>query len=70
MYSLLYTKVRIFDMNANRYPILLAATLIGIALLAMFEIIPQQLAQYAPLAVVPFALRGQSCGNRWAGRRA
>jgi hypothetical protein len=36
--------------------LLLASALIVIALLAVFDIIPQEVAQYAPLAVVPFVL--------------
>ncbi len=47
--------------------LLLAAALIGIAALAVFAIIPAELAQYAPLAVVPFVIRRQpSCALRKA----
>lgn len=44
-------------MNRTTEALLLAAVLIAIALLAIVDILPQQVAQYAPLAVVPFIIR-------------
>jgi CBS domain containing-hemolysin-like protein len=45
----------------------LAALLIAIAVLAVFEIIPEQVAQLAPLAVVPWiATRNSACTARKA----
>ena len=42
--------------------LLLGFVLLAIALLAVFDIIPQAIAQYAPLAVVPFIVSRQpSC---------
>lgn len=40
--------------------LLLAAALMAIALLAVFDIIPASFAQFAPLAVVPFVVRRRS----------
>lgn len=39
--------------------LLLGGALIGVALLAAGGIVPAEVAQYAPLAVVPFLLAGQ-----------
>jgi hypothetical protein len=40
----------------------LAAALIGIAVLAVFDIVPEAFAQYAPLIAVPLIVRsGRSC---------
>ena len=45
----------------------LAAVLIGIAVLAVFEVIPAQVAQFAPLAMVPWIIRRDpACGPRKA----
>jgi hypothetical protein len=42
--------------------LLLGFVLLAIALLAVFDIIPQAIAQYAPLAVLPFIVSRQpSC---------
>lgn len=48
-------------------PLLLAATMIGVSLLAIFDIIPESYAQWAPLALLalfPTAWMGTSkkCG--------
>ncbi len=40
--------------------LLLGLILLAIALLAVFGIIPEAIAQYAPLAVVPFLVRGRN----------
>jgi hypothetical protein len=49
-------------MNQYHKALLLGAMLIAISVLAVFDIIPEQVAQYAPLAVVPFIVSGQqSC---------
>ncbi len=51
--------------------LLLGSILIAIALLAVFDIIPEQIAQYAPIAVVPFLISGQnSCRLGRKGQRA
>lgn len=45
----------------------LAAVLIGIAVLAVFDVIPAEIAQYAPLAVVVWVIgRSPSCALRKA----
>jgi hypothetical protein len=45
----------------------LAAVLIAIAVLAVFDIIPEAVAQFAPLAVVPWIIRrDRACGPRKA----
>ena len=38
--------------------LLLGTVLLVVALLAVFEIVPEAVAQYAPLAALPFLLRG------------
>ena len=44
-----------------------AAGMIGIALLAVFDVIPATVAQFAPLAMVPFIVRcGRTCAARGA----
>jgi hypothetical protein len=43
----------------------LGFVLLAIALLAVFDVIPEQVAQYAPLAIVPLVLRRR---NACAGR--
>lgn len=45
--------------------LLLAAVLIAIAVLAVFDIIPEAVAQFAPLAVVPWIIRrDRTCSVR------
>jgi len=49
----------------------LAAALLAIAVLAVFDVIPAQVAQFAPLAVVPWIIRrapayDPACGPRKA----
>ena len=39
----------------------LAAALIGIAVLSVFDVIPAEVAQFAPLAVVPWVVRRNAC---------
>lgn len=49
-------------MNRNYQALLLASILLAVALLAVFGIVPEAVAQYAPLAVVPFIVsRQRSC---------
>lgn len=49
-------------MTRNHEALLIGCVLLAIALLAVFGIIPEAIAQYAPLAVVPFILSRQpSC---------
>ncbi len=58
-------------MNQYHKALLLGGVLIAIAVLAVFDIIPERIAQYAPLAVVPFVLSGQkSCRPIRRERRA
>jgi hypothetical protein len=59
------------SMNPILQALLLGGVLIVIALFAVFDIIPEQVAQYAPLAVVPFlASSQQSCCLFRKGQRA
>lgn len=58
-------------MNPKQKALLLGGILIAIALLAVFDFIPEQVAQFAPLAVVPFIVSGQqSCRLLRTERRA
>lgn len=58
-------------MTRIQQALLLASLLFAVALLAVFDIIPEAIAQYAPLAVVPFIVRnGQNCRGRLAERRS
>lgn len=51
--------------------LVLAAAAMFVALLAVFEIVPESLAQFAPLAVLPFILTGRgSCARFQKGRGA
>lgn len=47
-------------MNRIHQALLLGGVLLGVALLAVAGIIPAVVAQYAPLAVVPFIVRRRS----------
>jgi len=59
------------SMNRISQAMLLACALLAIALLAVFDIVPEAVAQYAPLAVVPFVIRNsQSCRRRLSERRS
>jgi len=49
------------SMTTTREALLLGSALILVALLAVFEIVPEQVAQFAPVAAVPFLLRRRSC---------
>ncbi len=44
-------------MTPTRHALLTGTAAIAIALLAVFEIIPAQVAQFAPAAMVPFIIR-------------
>lgn len=44
-------------MTRTSEALLLAAALIAIAVLAVFDVIPAPVAQYAPLAAVPWIIR-------------
>lgn len=44
-------------MIPNQEALLIGAALIAVALLAVFDIVPEQVAQFAPVAAVPFLLR-------------
>jgi hypothetical protein len=54
------------SMTRTSEALILAAVLIGIAVLSVFDVIPAQVAQYAPLAVVPFLVsrRRATCAVR------
>lgn len=52
-------------MSPIQEALLLGAALIAVALLAVFDVIPEAVAQYAPLALVPLVLRRR---NACAGR--
>lgn len=45
-------KIREFDMTQTRKALALAATMIGISVLAVFEIVPQETAEWAPLGLL------------------
>lgn len=53
-------------MTRTNEAVILAIVLIGIAVLAIFDVIPAQVAQYAPLAVVPWIVRSRrgACAMR------
>lgn len=58
-------------MNQYTKALLLGTLLIAIALLAVFDIVPEQVAQFAPLAVLPFLLSARwSCSPAAGERRA
>lgn len=58
-------------MTRIQQALLLASLVLAIALLAVFNIIPEAVAQLAPLAVVPFLVsRQQSCRFFAKGQRA
>jgi len=44
-------------MTSTCYALLIGTAAIAIALLAVFDIIPAQAAQFAPVAMVPFIIR-------------
>lgn len=51
-------------MTQNSRALVLASVMIGIALLAVFEVVPAEVAQYAPLGLmvfVPWVLGDCSC---------
>lgn len=48
-------------MNRIDQALVLASILLAVALLAVFGIVPEAVAQYAPLAVVPFLVSQQRC---------
>jgi hypothetical protein len=53
------------SMNRIHEALLIGCVLLAIALLAVFDIIPAAVAQYAPLAAVPFILRQRpSCAKQ------
>lgn len=52
-------------MNRIHEALLIGCVLLAVALLAVFDIIPAAVAQYAPLAAVPFILRQRpSCAKQ------
>jgi hypothetical protein len=56
-------------MTSIQRSLLLGTALIAIALLAVFDVIPAEVAQYAPLAFAPFVVlqrRGEPCCLRAA----
>ena len=58
-------------MPSTLYALLIGSAAIAIALLAVFDIIPAAVAQFVPLAVVPFVVaRRGGCTLRRAGRSA
>jgi len=65
----LYILIRRIDMSPYYKALALGALLIAVALLAVFDIIPEQVAQYAPLAVVPFVVHGNRACRPWHGAR-
>lgn len=59
-------------MTRTQQALLMGGVLIAIALLAVFDVIPEAVAQYAPLAVVLFvlSLRRSGCSLRQQGQCA
>lgn len=55
---LLYTKERTIAMNMITHSLFWAAALLGIALLAVFDIVPEELAQYSVIALPVLATLG------------
>lgn len=54
-------------MTAIQQALCLSAVIFAVALLAVFDVVPAQVAQFAPLAVVPFvADRRAACALRRA----
>jgi hypothetical protein len=67
MSNTLYIKKRTVDMTQIQKALLIASAMIGIALLAVFDIVPEEFAQWAPLvliAIFPSAWMGRpkKCG--------
>ncbi|KPF63833.1 hypothetical protein IP79_08325 [Porphyrobacter sp. AAP60] len=59
------------SMSSTLYALLIASAAIAVALLAVFDIIPATVAQYVPLAVVPFVVaRRGACTLRRTARGA
>jgi hypothetical protein len=54
------------SMNRTQEALLIGCALIAIATLAVFDIIPAAVAQYAPLAALPFILRHRRSGAKGA----
>lgn len=52
MTTVLYMKKREFDMGQIHRALLLASAMIGIALLAVFELVPEWMGQYGPIALL------------------
>jgi hypothetical protein len=53
------------SMSPTQEALLLGAAMIAIAVLAVFDVIPEAVAQYAPLALVPLVLRRRkTCAGR------
>ncbi|NCP14326.1 MAG: hypothetical protein GW858_09210 [Sphingomonadales bacterium] len=51
--------------------LLLAIVLLAVALLAVFDIVPEAVAQFAPLAAIPFIVRRRpACAGRLTERGA
>lgn len=48
-------------MTRTQEALCLAIVLLAVAVLAVAEIIPAQIAQYAPLAAVPWVVRRNAC---------
>ena len=55
-------------MSSTLHAFLLCSAFIAIAVLAVFDVIPAEVAQFAPLAVVPFVIarRDSACAPRKA----
>ena len=58
-------------MNRTHEALLLGCVLLAIALLAVLDVVPAAVAQYAPLAVVPFIVRNRPhCRGSLSERRS
>lgn len=57
-------------MTRNSRALVLASAMIGIAVLAVFEVVPAEVAQYSPLGLmvfVPWARGDHGCRIAWKG---
>ena len=52
MTNTLYIKIRTLAMKQIQQALLLAAAMIGIALLSVVDIVPEEIAQFAPFALL------------------
>lgn len=64
MTNTLYIKIRTLAMKQIQQALLLAAAMIGIALLSVVDIVPEEIAQFAPFALLALFPGAWLVGNR------